>query len=670
MKKPFKKTAKPLYERTPVHFATVAMMGVLAAILVLLYGIYHQYPETVAARNAVALREGLALELAYLSGQGNEVARLPEVIEAIRTENTDALNTILPRERDARGIGLLGAANRDGIIISRTRSTRVIGDNAFQNGPVGRALVQRRNEVASVEQSTIDPRQILLNTGRFVYADGAQVGALFVNRLADDEFARYVAKEYLAGSELIFYTNEYGIYGSSFTHPGDMEVIRSYVMPDSDIINNPKGEGFLRLSNGHLYLVKNYIFPGLESSPGGVVVFTELPDILAVAGLGCFLPPLAFMFILFVVRRRRGKKDGIICSPTLAFFLIPYVLVYTIFVLALYNHFPQVKSRVYPLYNSVLRLLPDGGVFDPRFSQRITAVIDSGGEAINAIKVSLAYNPAELVFESFDTERSICEYIITADHDPISGSLDFECIIPDPGFAGDSAVVLDAYFTPVPGASSASVVFRDDSQILANDGLATDVLRMAAGTSIRFEKDILSPDAARLGVFASSHPNPAHWYPSRDVLLSWLPSLPGTVLPDEHAHTAGPFGAPPISKSADSDGVHTFTVEAPNSLGKLVRGSVTVRIDTQPPEELELLASETTVKPGGLVRFTATGSDSLSGLQRTFYLKINDEIFFPIGKEIYIPFPESGVYTVTLRAYDQAGNFRDVSRKIQVGYYQ
>jgi hypothetical protein len=340
------------------------------------------------------------------------------------------------------------------------------------------------------------------------------------------------------------------------------------------------------------------------------------------------------------------------------------------FIFAFYNRFIEFKNRPFPLYNSILRFQPEGGVFDRRFAQRMSVMLDTGGESVNAIRLSLSYNPDELKIQSVDMDRSVCKNFIISEHNSESGKIVMECIIPKPGFKGNSAVVTDLYLKPQEGVTQSSLHFLEDSQVLADDGLATNVLRMAVDSTLRFDNSDSLDKQQSLVVFSPTHPNPERWYSKRTVDLSWAPFLPASIKAATQSHDASDPELPPIHKTVTSDGVHTFTIEAKNSTGELISGSVTARVDTTPPEKLELKASETRIKPGGLVRFTATGEDSMSGLQRVFYLKINDEIFFPIGSEMYVPFPQAGKYTITLRAYDKAGNYRDVSKKILVKRYQ
>jgi len=662
-----------LTKTTPFHLAFVALLVSLCGVVFITYGIYQEYPKRAVQKTFEKTRVGINQELSELMEKGNEVASIPKVVSAIASEDSGTLSEILPIEKEKRGINLMKVVNKDGVVIVRTVTTNAVGDNTFINSPIGRKMVQSGQSVASVETSAVDARQLIISTGRFVYRNNVRIGALTATYLADDIYATHFANAYLPeGSEVAFYTKEYGLAGTSITIPVSKKLIEGYLKPELDIIQNDNTEKLIRLPDGKIFIVRNMFLPGVEGSAGGVLIFTQLKYINLLVIIDLLIPLAIFFIVLFKLRRhylRRGKKISW-CCPSLDIFVIIYFLSCLTLLLFLYGNLPKFKMPVYPLYNSVLRLQPEGGIFDSRFPQRISVILDSGGEAINAIRLSLSYNPSELKVQSIDMDRSICENFILSEHNSKTGQIEMECIIPNPGFKGNGAIVGDLFFKAEPGIKQTVIRFNDDSQVLANDGLGTNVLRLAVNSTIRFNADSLTAGKESLLLFSPSHPNPERWYSKKTVALSWAPSLPGRISAVDGVLEKTSASLPPLQKKVLEDGTHHFTVSMRAESGKEISESIAVNIDTTPPETLTLSASETKIKPGGLVRFTASGKDSMSGLQRVFYLKIDDEIFFPIGQDVYIPFPQSGVYTITLRAYDKAGNYSDTSKKITVRRYQ
>jgi hypothetical protein len=78
-------------------------------------------------------------------------------------------------------------------------------------------------------------------------------------------------------------------------------------------------------------------------------------------------------------------------------------------------------------------------------------------------------------------------------------------------------------------------------------------------------------------------------------------------------------------------------------------------------------ASQTSVRAGDIVRFEFTAHDSMSGMQRNFYVDLGNHLFLPVGSTLYVPFDEEGSHTVVVRAYDNAGNYTERTVTILVG---
>jgi len=656
-----------------LHIIMPALAGAFICSLVILYVGYHYYPRLSAEKNLERTQYGISRELDEMKRTGDALAAFPDVAAAIAAEDIEALDRLIVSNTTERGTQRFVMTNSQGNVISRTFSRNIIGDNLFLNNPLGRAMAQSGEGGVSIQVSSIDPRQAILTSGRFVYQKEQKVGALLYGYGADDTYAQYFAKEYLPkNTQIAFYTKENGLSGTSITRPIGKDVLGRYLRPELELLKSDHSTRLIRMPDFRLFIAQNLWLPGAEESTTGLLIFTPLPHIYTLMALSFFLPLLLFLLLLVLshCELRRPQKLHLFSAPTIVIPGTIYIVAMLALLLSFFNNFLPFQGSVFPLYNSILRFQPEGGVFDRRFPQRISVLLDSGGEAINTIRLSMEYNPAELKVQSVDMDRSICKHFIVSEHNSQTGHIEMECIIPNPGFKGSSAVLTDLFFKAEEETTLSSLHFLSDSEVLANDGLATNVLRMAIDSTIRFEDGQALENQDRLIVFSPTHSNPERWYSKKTVFVSWAPAVIGSVSLDGENPATSPFGLPPLKKIIAEEGKHFIHINAKNARGETVSGSLAVRIDTTPPEVLTLAASETKIKPGGLVRFMAAGSDSLSGLQRVFYLKINDEVFFPIGTEIQVPFPQAGNYTVTLRAYDKAGNYREVSKNIVVRRYQ
>ena len=86
-----------------------------------------------------------------------------------------------------------------------------------------------------------------------------------------------------------------------------------------------------------------------------------------------------------------------------------------------------------------------------------------------------------------------------------------------------------------------------------------------------------------------------------------------------------------------------------------------------PPTITAMKISKDTVTAGEVVRFSFGAEDSVSGVQKNYYVNISNNLFLPVGQELFVPFLTEGDQTIVLRVYDNAGNYIDKSQTIHVG---
>jgi hypothetical protein len=91
-----------------------------------------------------------------------------------------------------------------------------------------------------------------------------------------------------------------------------------------------------------------------------------------------------------------------------------------------------------------------------------------------------------------------------------------------------------------------------------------------------------------------------------------------------------------------------------------------VNVDTTPPVDITIRSSDSSVNVGDLLRLKLSASDTGSGLQKNYYLSINNGLFFPTQESVYVPFQSTGINTLVARAYDKAGNYGDAQIQINV----
>ena len=293
------------------------------------------------------------------------------------------------------------------------------------------------------------------------------------------------------------------------------------------------------------------------------------------------------------------------------------------------------------------------------------------------MSATIHYNPDSVEILDIITAASLCDpsLFLEKSIDNQAGQVVITCLAPNPGFSGSVGTVAELLIRPL-RVGEISFNFGKDTQVLANDGLGTDVLRVTTdgyyhATRQGFVKaDINQP----LPVFSPSHPNSNRWYQNRAIQLSWPQLASGAYHYELTGSTAGDrdsFAATTISNYLDltltEDGVYFFTLQAQDEAGQ--RGPVSffrIMVDATPPEPPEILASEKVVRRGDVVRFDFSARDGLSGVQPIFFVSIDGGVFLPVQPLFFVPFLAAKEYTMTVRVFDQANNFSDSSIVIKV----
>ncbi len=653
-------------------FGTLAFFAVVFVVLHIA-GAYHI--RNIAMHEKIMLNSGLAKDMNHLKTQGDEVAADPAIILNLLLDNRQKLISLIRAEIPKRNIGLLGIANKHGVMVSRTLNTGKYGDNVFLTSPIGRA-VANGSHVESIETTTF-VGEIGISTGRPIFQNNEMVGALFANYLLDNSYAHFFKDTYLhPGTEIVFYTKEYGIYGSSFSDTSTDQLVRSYFNSGSNWNTSGETDKTVVFENGTTYLVENIVFPGLEKSPGGVLLFIPRVDlsmvtntIVAIATLLCFL--------YLVLRHHYRKSTEEYCWRYYVIVIAYSIPLFTLTLCLLYiqnNGRIELKHTPYALYNSTMQLQPDWGIYNIGSEQQFSVVTTVGDEAINAVQFSLTYNPKIVSITNIITEGSACSYIIESTIDKILGEIHFSCAIVGLPPGQKSLTMATIVVRPLTLGTFDITFDNEKTVVLADDGLATNVLRMTQSGSYRvgdFDLSSKNPDVPKRSfvVFSPSHPNQNRWYNQETANFLWL-GKPNTVY--RYAFDTSPTTNPTnkqtligsnISIPIPKDGIYYFHLQIASG-GPIAH--YRIQSDTTPPVISSMKASQDSIVEGDVVRFAFKALDSNSGIQNNYYIDLGDKLFLPVGPQIYIPFLDEGDRPVTLRVYDAAGNFTEKTILVKV----
>jgi hypothetical protein len=654
---------------------------VLMGIAVGLTNLYGQHEKTLALRS---VQDGLTADLEHLRIQGDAVAENILVKQYLLEEAPDKILPVLAEERERREIGLMGVANKEGVIISRTLSTANRGENAFLVSPQGRAVAEGKRP-ASIEVSSFDPKQVLMTTGRPIIIGTSTIGALFANYLLDDSYsARFKVLHLFDGVHVAFYTKEFGLYGMSFHNEIEHSVLNSYFNVDSDWIKRGKTGDIIKFDSGIYYRVENIVFPGLEHSPGGVLVFVPYYGYgWGIRAFIVFVTVILFLLLAYHAHRatRKEQRNRYYYWSSISAFLLLIVFIYTVNH-AVFVKYVSLKRIPYILYNSTLRLQPDAGVFDRDFDRPISILVDTGDESINAVSVHISFNPSVVRIEDIDIEHSICSNILEKTIDIANKEIRISCIVTSPGFSGSQGNLADIVAHPLV-AGQFGLEFSDTTQVLANDGLGTNVLRQTRNGSYTVVPPI-KDTVARVSagteivqdgtpiVFSPTHSNTSRWYNVPNIEFVWMPIAgDGYIYAFDEATSTIPrtgirVANPKVTITAPSDGIFYFHVAAISGDRVGPTRHYKVMIDTTPPMDVSIRASQDAAKMGDVVRFEFSAQDKMSGLQNTMYIDIDNGTFLPVGRQTYVPFVDIGTIPMRLRVYDKAGNFTEKEKVVRV----
>jgi len=332
---------------------------------------------------------------------------------------------------------------------------------------------------------------------------------------------------------------------------------------------------------------------------------------------------------------------------------------------------------------SSLYLSPGSGTFFIGSTFDVSIFVNTGGNNVNAVRVDLKFDPRKLQIASPTAGRSfISVWIAQPSYSNIEGRASFQGGTPSPGINTSSGLVSTITFRAVaPGETVVSIL--DSSQVLLDDGKGTNALSSIA----RGVYSILIPPPEGPKVFSPTHPDQNKWYKNKSITFSWekeegVTDFSYSIDQDFHGTPDNLSEGDHISVSFSDleDGIWYFHIKAKkgDSWGGITH--YLAQIDTIPPAAFDLnfepaLRSPIMTSKEPIVSFITT--DSLSGLDH-FELKIiylqksveeeGEEVgfFIEASSPYKLPALDLGEHEVVVRATDKAGNWRDISERIEV----
>jgi hypothetical protein len=256
------------------------------------------------------------------------------------------------------------------------------------------------------------------------------------------------------------------------------------------------------------------------------------------------------------------------------------------------------------------------------------------------------------------------------------GKIDFQGGIPG-GINVSSGLVTTLTFR-VKSVGTAAIRFADNSKILLHDGKGTNDLN---NTNNGVYTLSLPPPAGPI-VSSETHPEQNYWYTSVNPLITW--AADSNVEGYSYVLSQEPIDIPDdiVDSNKNSvvyknigDGTHYFHIKAFRNGSWGGTTHFAIKIDSTPPADFKIntIPDTRTVRRQPIFEFQTTDSFSGIGHYETKLINLTEknssgqQSLFIETTSPFIPSQlEIGDYDFIVRAYDLAGNFREVKQKISI----
>ena len=321
------------------------------------------------------------------------------------------------------------------------------------------------------------------------------------------------------------------------------------------------------------------------------------------------------------------------------------------------------------MHQATFFFAPHSGTFIENSTFDVSIYLDSKGESVNTIDMTLRFDPSKLqIVHSLGGRSIIGIWLEPPSYSNTSGTMHLTGTIPN-GIVTQSGLITTITFKAnVSG--TAKVWLSDTTLVLANDGQGSNV-KLTLDES-RYFISPTPPGGVR--VFSETHPYSDHWYNNNNPTFAW--EKEEGVSQFSYLLDNKPFTTPDNQTNLTTDTIKGYE-NLPDGLWYFhikakkqgVWGGTThflARIDTAPPAQFTPsvdVLSAAVIKSRGLVSFFTT--DALSGLDHyeVGVLSESDpQDSSPAFTETEGPYQIPGYLNkkihIIVRAYDRAGNIQ------------
>lgn len=298
---------------------------------------------------------------------------------------------------------------------------------------------------------------------------------------------------------------------------------------------------------------------------------------------------------------------------------------------------------------------------------RVAVLINSAGQAVNAGEATVTWSPG-LQYSFVSTASSIfTTWTSGGGAGPVgsAGSVYFSGGLSNPGYNGTAGRVVTVIFNATqPGTFNVNIA---GSQILANDGMGTNILCCSTGTS--FTVGAKAPPQPLISVFSKTHPNQSQWYKTHIVNLNWYATT--AIGNYSYKFDKSPTGNPTAPNNATiqtsqslNDGLWYFHLKGANASGSATI-HFAIRIDSTAPTAFTVTPDATNDPSNPSPKFNFSATDTTSGIAH-YTASIDGGAAFPLASGGAIPKQKPGEHVIAVTAHDRAGNTTEASAKFKI----
>ena len=322
---------------------------------------------------------------------------------------------------------------------------------------------------------------------------------------------------------------------------------------------------------------------------------------------------------------------------------------------------------------------PSSGSFPLGTNFSIKVMVDPGADSVNASDGTLSFDKSVLSVVSVTKEGSVFS-LWTADPSFSNGEGTVTYSGGSPAGTSKAGNLITITFKPLKiGSAKVSVT---KATVLAADGKGTDVFKTGNDATLTITDapaaaddnsnvDATGPAPVAPGITSLTFPKEDVWYSTTTGSFTWIVPPDITKIRLAVATNATDIPAQQLKNLATStkmtvpqDGVWYFLLQFKNDVGWGDVAKKKLNIDTTPPSAFDIALSDqgTDLK---IPKFKFAADDALSGIDHY-------DIFY--GKDLAasvqagdmtngatpVPPTPAGPQTVTIKAYDKAGNVRPV----------